>query len=106
MKTRLAFFLLLLLCCCGAASAQTTTTVTLTVTDAPDSQNWNNGTYATYLIQAFGSSNNFSSPGPSGVLNSSGVASFSLTQNSVTNGNANTQWSILVCPQMGCAVTQ
>lgn len=92
------------------ASAQTT--VNLSVTDTPDNQTWNNGTYSVTLQATPGSnvvgpfsvtSGGGSVASQSGSLSATGTASFSLPAN-VNVSPFGTQWGVTVCSQAtwGC----
>lgn len=81
-----------------------TTSVSISVTDAADGQAWANGSYTTALVTNPGSSNGTSSPGPSGVLDASGNATFTLTSENDITFPTGGEWQVTACPQMGCAV--
>jgi hypothetical protein len=104
MKKLLLPLLAFLLCIAPSRAQTRTTSVSIAVNDAPDAQAWVNGTYTTALVASPGSSNGTSSPGPSGALDGSGNATFSLTsQNDITFPTGGV-WQVTVCPAMGCAV--
>lgn len=89
------------------ALLQAQTTVNLSVTDTPDNQTWNNGTWTVKLIQnpAFnftGSgftllSGGGSLGGQTGTLSGAGTASISLPANA--NIAPQSLWQFTVCPQ-------
>jgi len=88
-----------------ALPAHGQTTVNLTVTDTPDAQTWNSGTWKTQLIpqgQPAGGSVITSGGGTlnnqAGSLSGTGTASIALPAN-VNISPANSQWKITVCPQ-------
>jgi hypothetical protein len=100
-KLFIAFVLL-----AGIALAQSTT-VTLQVTDTPDNQAWNNGTWQVALMPQSGPSQSYfiigtTTPVPnqnqSGVLNGTGGASLTLTPNA-SIAPAQSIWGFTVCPQ-------
>lgn len=102
-------FSLLIVLASALAVAQTTS-VTLQVTDTPDGQSWNNGTYsATLVLQPGAPVQPFQllpvfGGGPvtptavSGNLSGSGGASFTLTSNTAIAPASNTGWRVVVCP--------
>lgn len=105
MKKSLAFLLLSLVACFGAsAQAVVTTSVSISVTDAPDAQAWANGSYVSSLVINPGTSTATSSPGPSGTLDASGNASFTLTSENDITFPTGGKWQVTVCPSMGCTV--
>lgn len=97
--------LIFVLLCTISVSAQTT--VNLTVTDTPDNQTWNNGTWSVQLQPASGNlsgtrtftliSGGGSLSNQSGSLSSTGTASISLPANA--NIGPVTVWQFPVCPQ-------
>lgn len=91
------------------------TTVNLSVTDTPDNQTWNNGTWTVQLVNAGnpGQSSAFtllsgggSVANQSGTLSGTGTASMSLPAN-VNIGPGGTKWQFVVCPQAsaGCFIS-
>lgn len=89
--------LALIIVLAAALAMAQTTTVTLQVTDTPDSQSWNNGTYSVNLV--IPSSFSGTQPTPqlvSGALNATGGASFVLASNAPIAGS---YWRFSVCPQ-------
>lgn len=95
---RIILAVLLALIFAVAASAQSTT-VSLSVTDAPDSQTWNNGTYQTFFIGAQTPNwpgGSITMIGTVTSLSATGTASFSLPDNN-TILPSGTQWRIQVC---------
>lgn len=85
------------------------TVVTFQVTDTPDNQAWNNGTWTVQLQPLTGNITNTNfiivgttTPVPniiqSGLLNGSGGGSVTLTPNSAINP-IGSQWNFTVCPQ-------
>jgi len=84
------------------------TTVNLTVSDTPDAQTWNSGTWTAVLQMRPGSppptggfvvvSGGGSVSSQRGSLSSSGTASISLPANANINPSQ-TQWALTVCPQ-------
>src|SRR5215475_6757298 len=110
MKLRLLLFILLLVL---VPIAQGQTTVNLTVSDTPDAQTWNNGTWAVQLI---GGSPGQTSPftitsgggslaNQNGTLSGTGTASMSLPA-TANIAPANTKWQFYVCSQQGTACFQ
>jgi hypothetical protein len=94
-------------------SAYPQTTINLSVTDTPDNQTWNNGTWSVQLQPASGSSQDQtkvftllsgggSLANQSGSLSGTGTASMSLPANA--NIGPKSQWQFTVCPQAssGC----
>jgi hypothetical protein len=105
MKRLLLLTLLLLV---TAASSFAQTTVNLTVTDSPDNQLWNNGTWQVKLQQAAGNSSGTNSftllSGGGSLLAQTGSLSGTATAAIVLPANANigpggTTWQFTVCPQ-------
>src|SRR5690349_18995153 len=90
-----------------AASAFGQTTVNLTVTDTPDNQTWNNGTWSVKLQPAAGNlsqTNSFtllsgggSLAAQSGSLSGTATAAISLPANANIAPTSN--WQFTVCPQ-------
>ena len=85
------------------------TTVTLQVTDTPDNQTWNNGTYSATLVGTAGGGGTqnwvitgTTTPVPnqqqSGSLSGSGGATLTVTPNSSISP-AGSMWNFTVCPQ-------
>src|SRR5690242_7077063 len=108
MKTMLYKFVLIfgiVLLCAFAASGQTV--VNLTVTDTPDNQTWNNGTWSVKLQPAAGNlsqTNSFtllsgggSLAAQSGSLSGTATAAISLPANANIAPTSN--WQFTVCPQ-------
>jgi hypothetical protein len=104
-KRFLVLFLLSFLLPLFAKAQTQTTSVTISVTDAPDGQAWANGSYATTLVvSTLGNSNGVRLPGPTGSLDASGHATFSLTSVNDITYPVGGVWQVSVCPQMGCDV--
>src|SRR5215472_9978652 len=108
---RLILILIVLLALSGRVRAQTT--VNLTVSDTPDAQTWNNGTWAVQLIggspgqtSAFTiTSGGGSLANQSGTLSGTGTASMVLPA-TANIAPANTRWQFYVCSQQGTACFQ
>lgn len=104
-KRLLVLFLLSFLVPLFAKAQTQTTSVTISVADTPDGQVWANGSYSTTLVvPTLGNSNGVRLPGPTGALDASGHATFSLTSVNDITYPAGGVWQVTVCPQMGCEV--
>lgn len=95
------------------AVACSQTTVNLTVTDTPDNQTWNNGTWSVQLQPAPGSlsqtrsftlTGGGSTAAQSGSLSGTGTASITLPANA--NIGPSSVWQFTVCPQATAACFQ
>src|SRR5271157_1624730 len=104
MKKLISIIIILLSSLCFSQS----TSVTIQVTDTPDNQQWINGSWSVQLLPLTGNINNtifkiFPSGNPvpninqSGLLNSSGSATFNLTPTTIINP-VGIQWTFTVCP--------
>lgn len=95
--------------------AQAQTTVNLSVTDTPDNQTWNTGTWSVQLIPPPGNpsqtrsftllSGGGSLASQNGTLSGTGTASMTLPANA-NIGPAGTLWQFTVCPQASASCFQ